>query len=396
MNFDKYLGNTKKQLTSLCIFMLYISFCIIILNKTFSFTHVNIKLLNHFATNICYVACLTKLLLLLKQKKFLYLFFLFSILLLSVIVMKESKSKDIFYIIILSIAFSFLNFKIAIYSYIFVVGLILSAIITYFILEFSTDSSFIFRDGDIRNTFGFIHPNGLGGITCFLVLSIWAISNSFKLKCLSFLILCLTLCFLCYVVDCRTAQFILFITIISFLFYELLVKYGYVDIFFNCKIVKLLFINFFTILTIATFIIAICYDKNNSVHLFFDRLFSGRLELSNNGLSEFRLTPFGYPIQFMDLDPFGLASVSAVSYQYLDSLYLNVTYNFGVVSVMLLCILHSILVYKCIKIKNYQLVLVLTLFSVYGLMENFYIRICFNVFLYLCFSKMLSLKQISK
>ena len=96
MNFDKYLGNTKKQLTSLCIFMLYISFCIIILNKTFSFTHVNIKLLNHFATNICYVACLTKLLLLLKQKKFLYLFFLFSILLLSVIVMKESKSKDIF------------------------------------------------------------------------------------------------------------------------------------------------------------------------------------------------------------------------------------------------------------------------------------------------------------
>lgn len=261
------------------------------------------------------------------------------------------------------------------------------ALITYFtlyLLQLIDNEFFALRNGKLRNTLGFAHPNGLGSMLLSFALCFWCcfknrFSSMFSIVLLSFF------AYVLYsFVDSRTSAYVcvLAAVLVTLYFiascirnraaYNLIIKTAFI-----------ICICAFTAFAFGFLFLAYKFDPSVEFYRNLDELLSTRLSLTHNGLTNFGISLFGQILQMSDSNPLSFGSVEAVRYQYLDALYIMIPVTQGVLTLVLLDILYITVVYKAFKAGYHRIGITLFLFSVYSLSESFFVIIAFNIYIYL-------------
>lgn len=204
------------------------------------------------------------------------------------------------------------------------------------------------RNGFVRNSFGLGHPNSFAFYLTIISLDYYYIeskkNNPNILR--PFLFSLLMIFFIFLFVGSRTN--ILIISLFSILFLarnKITLKSSS---FFSYA---------FGICMILSVILAYIYNPNNNVLSVLDNILSRRLYLSNYFLNNYNITLFGN-------------KVITSKFYALDNAYINLFIRYGIVLSFYLIIMFKNASKKLIKNKEYVLVIVLAIFSIYGLSET--------------------------
>lgn len=137
-----------------------------------------------------------------------------------------------------------------------------------------------------------------------------------------------------------------------------------------------------------SFITAMLYPHSKIVQLL-DNLFSSRIWLNYYNLNKYRLTLFGQNIQFWDMTSVVYNPIKNIysTYMTVDNVYVSMILQMGLVSGVLVSILCYKAVIKHAKKKQYALIIILTLLSAYGIVENSVMSV------YVCFPLLILSEQ---
>lgn len=367
------------------VYQLICLFCLSVLvtNKLLSLTFLEISLLNHFARTLCYIFAFINLCLFLKEKnyKISLIFMLFAVI--GLLCKKSSSSSELLQFSLLVFAFSRLKFEKALQVFICTIAVLMITVITSSLLELLDKTNYTFRNGEIRNAFGFTHPNVLGCVLFFLIMSSWAyVKDSFTNNIKIIILLLLTSFFIKYAIDSRTSQYMCLFASFLILISILVSKKN----FFSSNIVNSLYKIAFILVFLLNFLLAYFYNSESSFFEYLNNSLSNRLYLYNNAINNLSFTWFGQKLVLYDLDPFSLTSASSAKYQVIDSFYLAFLYNKGLFSIVVYGICYYLLIKKSIEIQNPKIVVVMFCFAIYGITEQYFYLICTNIFIYLVFA----------
>lgn len=220
-------------------------------------------------------------------------------------------------------------------------------------------------DRGIRYSFGFGHPNTFG-------VYILSMSADFiylyrkKNKFIVYLILLLLVFILNIYCDSRSSM----LGIILLVVFSILLD--------NNKIkIKKYFTYLYPVLALVSVVIAIIF-KNGSPNAFFiklDNLFSYRLSLMGAFFNRYPVTLFGN--YFVDYN-----TRNRIDWTYvLDNAYLTMLLRFGIISFLYCLVMIPILIKSAINRNDYKLVICLSVFCLFGLMENGLFVLFYNPFI---------------
>lgn len=383
LNFIKNTAFYSSAYQFLCLGCIFV----LVFNKVFSTSFLDVSLLRHFVRTICYVLAAVNLVVFIKEKNYKICLIFLSCLFVGFLCKQFSSSNQILYFCLFTFAFAKVNYRKAVFVFIITVSICILTIVTTSCLELLNAYSFRFRDGELRNAFGFRHPNALGGIVFFLIMTIWTYSkNCLKNDLLFILILIIASCFIGTFVDSRTAQYMCIFASIIITSTIALNKLLQKELFFSSSLVKWLLRSSFLVIALITFELGYLYSNDSQIFVFINDLLSGRLSLSKNAIINFSITPFGQVLKLSDLDSIGIEYSASVSYQVLDSFYMSVIFNYGIVGLLIYCFMYDLIMKKAIINRDKKLIITLFCFAIYGISESFVGVICFNIFLYLSLS----------
>lgn len=382
MNFN-FLKNTAFY-SSVYQFLCLGCIFVLVFNKVFSISFLDVSILRHFVRSLCYVLAVLNLVVFIREKNYRICLIFLSCLLVGILCKKFSSSNDLLQLALFSFAFAKVNFRKAIFVFILTVSVTVLIIVLSSCLDLIDEILYTFRDNEIRNAFGFRHPNALGAIIFFLIMTVWTYcKNSTKNNLLIILALIFASFFIGSFVDSRTAQYMCILASAIILGVVVLTKFIKEERIFSNSIIKCLLRSSFLIIALISFDLGYLYSKDSPFFVFLNELLSGRLHLANNAIMNFAITPFGQILKLSDLDVYNLSSSSSTHYQLLDSFYLSVLYNWGFASLLVFVFIFDMLMKKAIIRHNSKLVITLICFAIYGITEYVYYLICFNIFIYL-------------
>ena len=122
-NIATTLNNIQTKYLTINQFLACFCLFIIIFNKVFAFTQIDVNILRHLAKNLCYLFVALNLIVFIKEKNFLIVILSVLFLIVGVLNKKYSQQADVLQYSILVIAFSKLNFKLAIKTFLLTVGI---------------------------------------------------------------------------------------------------------------------------------------------------------------------------------------------------------------------------------------------------------------------------------
>ena len=398
-NIATTLNNIQTKYLTIYQFLACFCLFIIIFNKVFAFANIDINILRHLAKNLCYLFVALNLIVFIKEKNFLVIILSLLFLIVGVLNKKYSLQTDVLQYSILVIAFSKLNFKFAIKTFLLTVGFLIVSIMFYSLLDLSNNQFFGVRDGVLRQAFGFRHSNFLGGMIFFFTMTLWTYTKDKLLN----NVLCIALLiaeylFIEHYVDSRTAQVMCLLASLMIVGYIILkAKQFNLSSTLLTKTASIVAVNFILIFAVAHIFVVYLYSPNSEFFVALDNLFSSRISLQNNALQNFSISMFGdfAYARLVDTDPLFLNTVSSRSYNLLDSFYFYVLYRWGLMSLLVFLISTVLISWKALKHGQYKILIALICFSIYAINENFYFMICYNIFIYMCFSDLSSGEKIS-
>ena len=398
-NIATTLNNLQTKYLTIYQFLACFCLFIIIFNKVFAFTHIDVNILRHLAKNLCYLFVALNLIVFIKKKNFLIVILSVLFLIVGVLNKKYSQQADVLQYSILVIAFSKLNFNLAIKTFLLTVGFLIVSIMFYSLLDLSNNQFFGVRDGVLRQAFGFRHSNFLGGMIFFVTATLWTYTKDKLLN----NVLCIALLiaeylFIEHYVDSRTAQVMCLLASLMIVGYIILkAKQFNLSSTLLTKTASIVAVNFILIFAVAHIFVVYLYSPNSEFFVALDNLFSSRISLQNNALQNFSISMFGdfAYARLVDTDPLFLNTVSSRSYNLLDSFYFYVLYRWGLMSLLVFLISTVLISWKALKQGQYKILIALICFSIYAINENFYFMICYNIFIYMCFSDLSSGEKIS-
>lgn len=398
-NIATTLNNLQTKYLTIYQFLACFCLFIIIFNKVFAFTHIDVNILRHLAKNLCYLFVALNLIVFIKEKNFLIVILSVLFLIVGVLNNKYSQQADVLQYSILVIAFSKLNFNLAIKTFLLTVGILIVSIMFYSLLDLSNNQFFGLRDGVLRQAFGFRHSNFLGGMIFFFTMTLWTYTKDKIIN----NVLCIALLiaeylFIEHYVDSRTAQVMCLLASLMIIGYIIITsKKGTISSTLLAKTASVVAVNFILIFAAVHIFIVYLYSPNSELFVALDDLFSSRISLQNNALQNFNISMFGdfAYARLVDTDPLFLNTVSSRSYNLLDSFYFYVLYRWGLMSLLVFLISTVLISWKALKQGQYKILIALICFSIYAINENFYFMICYNIFIYMCFSDLSSGEKIS-
>lgn len=134
----------------------------------------------------------------------------------------------------------------------------------------------------------------------------------------------------------------------------------------------------------AMFYLSSHFSWSEPVYVFLNNLFSMRLHLGNEALKKYPIKLFGTRgISFLG---YGGRTESVLSYDYVDSSYIQMLLRYGLVPVVLLVILYIFLSWKIYRRKDYLLLSALSLIAVNCMFEAFWVRPSYNIFIFVLFA----------
>lgn len=273
---------------------------------------------------------------------------LWSFLVIAAISALESNDRSLLKLPFLLLAFKNINFNKFINLDMFF-RVILIIVLMLFNIAGITDNGILeVRGGFVRNSFGLGHPNSFAFYIVMICLDYFYI-NSIKeensiIKPLLLVIFAIT--FIFFFVGSRTNIIILMLIYIVFLLKNK-IRFGE----------KNIIIYSFGICMLVSILCAYLYDSNNNFFVSFDNILSRRLYLSNYFVNKYPLTLFGN-------------KVITGEFYALDNAYVNLFVRYGIVLSIYFIVMFKNTFKNLIKNKQYTLVLVLTIFSIYGISET--------------------------
>ena len=112
--------------------------------------------------------------------------------------------------------------------------------------------------------------------------------------------------------------------------------------------------------------------------------FNGRLSLGRKGMVDYGITLFGQPVKWVGNGLQVLLNGYSAEYNYVDSAYLQILYQYGCLLLILILIVFSALVYISIKREKFYLTWILLIISVYCITEPRLVNLTYNPFILLC------------
>lgn len=150
--------------------------------------------------------------------------------------------------------------------------------------------------------------------------------------------------------------------------------------------------------TVVPFVLAVfaigmqyIYTPSNSVLVKINDFLTGRLKWGRAGIDDYGLHLFGTPIKWVGYDS---DWKNGMKYNYVDSSYLQIALEYGIVVLAVILILYAILIYSSIQNKNYHLCWILMIILVFCITEPRLVKLAYNPFLLLTVTE--SLKYIGK
>lgn len=398
-NIATTLNNIQTKYLTIYQFLACFCLFIIIFNKVFAFAHIDVNILRHLAKNLCYLFVALNLIVFIKEKNLLIVILSVLFLIVGVLNKKYSLQTDVLEYSILVIAFSKLNFKLAIKTFLLTVGILIISIMFYSLLDLSNNQFFGLRDGVLRQAFGFRHSNFLGGMIFFFTMTLWTYTKDKLINnVLCIVLLIVEYLLIEYYVDSRTAQVMCLLASLMIVGYIILkAKQFNLSCNLLSKTASIVAVNFILIFAAVHIFVVYLYSPNSDFFVALDDLFSTRISLQNNALQNFNISMFGdlSYARLSDSDPLGINSVSSTKYNLLDSFYFYVLYRWGLMSLVVFLISTVLISWKALKQGQYKILIALICFSIYTINENFYFMICYNIFIYMCFSDLSSGEKIS-
>ena len=133
------------------------------------------------------------------------------------------------------------------------------------------------------------------------------------------------------------------------------------------------------------FVVTMLFDANSSGWVRFDNFLSGRLHLGFGAIEKYGLTLFGQPIEWVGSSTL---NTSSFGYNYVDSSYLQIALNYGVLALLAILTIYSIAIYRACKADDYWLVFVLIFVLIHSLTEPRLYNFAFNTLSFAAFAKL--------
>lgn len=215
-----------------------------------------------------------------------------------------------------------------------------------------------YREGTVRYTLGFIHPN-IAGFYMLLIGAEYIYINKAKKH---FFIIPIILCAIInFITDSRTSLLAMILIILGSCYVKFSKnKLG------NNRIIRIIIKNLFLIITCFTIVVIVLFDKQNNFALFINNKFSNRL------------TYFSY---FWNNYSANILGNNLTSYYVLDNAYLQLILRYGLISYIFYYIMYKKRIDKAFKDTDYYLIIIMVCMMVYGFTENAMYKSTYNIFL---------------
>lgn len=200
-----------------------------------------------------------------------------------------------------------------------------------------------------------------------------------------------------YLRDSRISwQEITVLTLFSYIFYSLthtkmsfIVTLFVLFVILICKYIKdlktkieALLIKYQKLIVLVPFVcliiaIVLPLSKQGDFYMFINNLLSSRLTLSRQAIFNYGFTLFGQKINFIG---YSLSRGAPETYNYVDSSYLQIALEQGLIVAILTTGIYSIAILKSFKNKNYCLIGILLMICLLSIEDPFLMDIKFNIF----------------
>ena len=381
--FKNFIYSNISVLNKLYLFLVTISLSVFIFENINHLANFQIILSSKKAlaiVNVLTIICLFVHLIEDKKK------FLLSVVLLtfSYLIYKFSPFQNNYYLnfVKISIAYSLCKphfiLRVALFSLFISVLLVFSL---YF-SELTDKEIYVLRDGSVRNAFGFGHPNGTGSFILALSLLFWCSFKGRLSNLVSIVIFLLAYLLISSYIDSRTSEILCIASAGFALIYVAVISIPHDNI-KRCLLIisKYICISGLSIFSIGYLLFCYFYNPEIDIYRELNDLLSARIQLTHDGLIKFGISLWGSIVQFADINPTGFDSVNAVSYNYLDSLYVYIPVCHGIFALILLNIAYIIVVRKAFKAGYHRIGITLFILSVYSISESYFIQIAANIFI---------------
>ena len=236
----------------------------------------------------------------------------------------------------------------------------------------------------IRNSFGFIYPTDFAS-HCFYLFIAWGYLLREKYIWLRVAVGVALSAFIIKFCDARLNSMSILIAVIIFL-----VMYYTKD-----KKFKVYYILPYSaaIFSSLMFYLSSHFSFSSPFFVKLNDFFSMRLFLGKNALDTYKLHLFGTNnVKFIG---YGGTTESVLSYNYVDSSYIQMLFYYGIVPVVLLVLVYVLSSRRFYKEGKMLFLSLLSLITINCMIEAFWIRPGYNIFMFTLFASLISIKEIN-
>lgn len=248
------------------------------------------------------------------------------------------------------------------------------------------------KDGTVRYSFGFTHPNAFTGqILQLCICFVWTKWQKLSYKDYLFMILIslLTLKFC----DSRTS----FLLIILFVGTTFIYRY----IFIKNLNVRMVLDNILGIITklsiiilpVMSLLLGALYDPNNKIYVICDKFISGRIKLLNDYYVDKGYSIIGQKIKI--ISTFAAKKSELYDTTALDNAYGHIAVRYGLIVLIIFIIGYYLVAQKAIYEKNNKVLICILIYILFGITEIYIFNLPYNVLLLLFSVAIYSNKKIS-
>ena len=236
----------------------------------------------------------------------------------------------------------------------------------------------------IRNSFGFIYPTDFAS-HCFYLFIAWGYLLREKYIWLRVAVGVALSAFIIKFCDARLNSMSILVAVIIFL----------VMYYTNEKKFKVYYILPYSaaIFSSLMFYLSSHFSFSSPFFVKLNDFFSMRLFLGKNALDTYKLHLFGTNnVKFIG---YGGTTESVLSYNYVDSSYIQMLFYYGIVPVVLLVLVYVLSSRRFYKEGKMLFLSLLSLITINCMIEAFWIRPGYNIFMFTLFASLISIKEIN-
>lgn len=302
--------------------------------------------------------------------KFIHWFICFVLICISIVSYYLTSDSIILQFVLIFICCINVDFNKVVKTDLFIKKIVLVFLLVFYFLGM-TDEIEVMRNGTVRKSFGFFHPNTFSMFVTMMFFE-YIYLNKDKITILKGLFGLGLAIFISIVSDSRTSLLCILI------FLSLLIFKKYSNTIFKNYVVSFIVKNLYLIITIFTLVFTILYNDTNSFIVYIDKLFSRRIYIQNIFYNEYSINLIGNVVDYT---------------RTLDNAYIRIILNYGIIGYALFYYLYNKIITLSIKNKDYIIFIMFITFCLGGLMENLMFRIVYNIFWIYCLKNMFLKKE---